>query len=203
MEEHSDIQRHMSANQSRDANINKVGKSVEGKLEESGLVKGSEHKSGSSEDSSIREESEKDEVPRNGTSFYKLEMIKIQLISAHGHQTMVEVEDFMKAKPDAIALSAARIISLMKAGGEKITRAFKSLCWRCKGIQVEEAAIIDLDSLGFDLRVCSGTQIQTLRFAFNSQATSEYSAERQLNDLLFPRIQSRLLKKKRTHQNDH
>ena len=50
---------------------------------------------------------------------------------------MVEVEDFMKAKPDAIALSAARIISLMKAGGEKITQAFKSLCWRCKGIQVE------------------------------------------------------------------
>ena len=50
---------------------------------------------------------------------------------------MVEVEDFMKAKPDAIALSAARIISLMKAGGEKITKAFKSLCWRCKGIQVE------------------------------------------------------------------
>lgn len=116
---------------------------------------------------------------------------------------MVEVEDFMKAKPDAIALSAARIISLMKAGGEKITQAFKSLCWRCKGIQVEEAAIIDVDSLGFDLRVCSGTQIQTLRFAFNSQATSEYSAERQLNDLLFPRIQSRLPKKKPTHQNDH
>ncbi|KAF9683774.1 hypothetical protein SADUNF_Sadunf04G0049300 [Salix dunnii] len=200
MEEHSDIQRHMSCNKSCDADINKVGKSVEGKLEESGVVNGSEHKSESSE---IWEESERDGVPRSGTSFYKLEMIKIQLISAHGHQTMVEVEDFMKAKPDAIALSAARIISLMKAGGEKITKAFKSLCWRCKGIQVEEVAIIDVDSLGFDLRVCSGTQIQTLRFAFNSQATSEYSAERQLNDLLFPRIKSRLLKKKRTRQNDH
>ena len=86
MEEHSDIQRHMFGNQSRDADINKVGKSVEGKLEESGVVNGSEHKSGSSEDSSIWEESEKDEVPRSGTSFYKLEMIKIQLISAHGHQ---------------------------------------------------------------------------------------------------------------------
>jgi len=35
------------------------------------------------------------------------------------------------------------------------------------------------------------------------QATTEYSAERQLNDLLFPRIQSRLPKKKPTHQNDH
>ena len=87
MEEHSDIQRHMSGNQSCDADINKVGKSVEGKLEESGVVNGHEHKSGSSEDSSMwAEESEKDKVPRSGTSFYKLEMIKIQLISAHGHQ---------------------------------------------------------------------------------------------------------------------
>ncbi|KAJ6735342.1 CREG1 PROTEIN [Salix purpurea] len=163
MEEQSDIQRHMSVNQSRHAGTN--------------------------------QESEKDEATSSGTSFYKLEMIKIQLISAHGHQTKVEVEDFRKAQPDAIALSAAKIISRLKAGGEKTMQAFKSLCWRCKGIQVEEAAIIDVDSLGFGLRVCSGTQIQTLRFAFNSRATSEYSAERQLNDLLFPRIQSRLQKK--------
>ncbi|KAL9381542.1 hypothetical protein Peur_027199 [Populus x canadensis] len=196
MEEQSDIQRHMSGNQSHHAGTNQVGQSMEGKLEEPGVINGHEHKSGSSEDISLwREELEKDEVPSSGTSFYKLEMIKIQLISAHGHQTTVEVEDFRKAQPDAIALSAAKIISCLKAGGEKITQAFKSLCWRCKGIQVEEATIIDVDSLGFDLRVCSGTQIQTLRFAFNSRATSEYSAERQLNDLLFPRIQSRLQKK--------
>ncbi|XP_011046046.1 PREDICTED: uncharacterized protein At3g49140-like isoform X1 [Populus euphratica] len=196
MEEQSDIQRHMSGNQSHHAGTNQVGQSIEGKLEEPGVINGHEHNSGSSEDISLwREELEKDEVPSSGASFYKLEMIKIQLISAHGHQTTVEVEDFRKAQPDAIALSAAKIISRLKAGGEKIMQAFKSLCWRCKGIQVEEAMIIDVDSLGFDLRVCSGTQIQTLRFAFNSRATSEYSAERQLNDLLFPRIQSRLQKK--------
>ncbi|KAB5516864.1 hypothetical protein DKX38_027512 [Salix brachista] len=196
MEEQSDIQRHMSVNQSRHAGTNQVGQSIEGKLEEPGVINGHEQNSESSEDISMwREESEKDEATSSGTSFYKLEIIKIQLISAHGHQTKVEVEDFRKAQPDAIALSAAKIISRLKAGGEKIMQAFKSLCWRCKGIQVEEAAIIDVDSLGFGLRVCSGTQIQTLRFAFNSRATSEYSAERQLNDLLFPRIQSRLQKK--------
>lgn len=50
---------------------------------------------------------------------------------------MIEVEDFRKAQPDAVALSAATIISRMKAGGEKITQALRSLCWRCKGIQVE------------------------------------------------------------------
>jgi hypothetical protein len=69
---------------------------------------------------------------------------------------MVEVEDFMKAKPDAIALSAARIISLMKAGGEKITQALKSLCWRCKGIQVEVTHINLLHQLIVKITPCVG-----------------------------------------------
>lgn len=36
-------------------------------------------------------------------------------------------------------------------------------------IVLQEAAIIGVDSLGFDLRICSGTQIQTLRFGFNTR----------------------------------
>lgn len=52
-------------------------------------------------------------------------------------QTTVEAEDFREAKPDAIAHSAGKILSRLKAGGEKISQALKSLCWRCKGIQVE------------------------------------------------------------------
>ncbi|CAN0891775.1 Uncharacterized protein At3g49140 [Linum grandiflorum] len=60
---------------------------------------------------------------------------------------------------------------------ELVEEALISLCWRCKGIRVEEAEAISVDSLGFDLRVCSGTQVQTLRFAFKTLATSEHSAE--------------------------
>ena len=52
-------------------------------------------------------------------------------------QTVVDVEDYMNAQPDAIAHSASKIISRLKAGGEKTIQALKSLCWRCKGIQVE------------------------------------------------------------------
>ncbi|KAI6696379.1 hypothetical protein NL676_016498 [Syzygium grande] len=134
--------------------------------------------------------------PRSGKSFYKLEMINIQLLSVHGHPQTVEVEDFRKAQPDAIAHSAAKIISRLKAGEEKTIQALKSFCWRCKGIQVEEAMIIGVDALGFDVRICSGTQLQTLRFAFDARATSEQSAERQLNNLLFPRVQHKPQKKK-------
>ncbi|KAL0382392.1 UNVERIFIED_CONTAM: hypothetical protein Scaly_0526500 [Sesamum calycinum] len=115
-------------------------------------------------------------------------------INGHGKEkelsqsnSFLEIEDFRRAQPDAIAHSAAKILSRLKGGGEKITRALKSLCWRCKGIQVEECVLIGVDSLGFDVRVCSGIQVQTLRFAFKKRASSEYSAERQLNDLLFPK----------------
>ncbi|KAI9160998.1 hypothetical protein LWI28_013534 [Acer negundo] len=199
IEEHSDIQKHMSSNQSRDADIGQVGEIVGNKLEDLQIINGHRHDSESSNDSSIQaEESNKEGVPKNGTTLYKLEIIKIQLILAHGHQASVEVEDFRKAQPDAIALASTKIISRLKSGGEKTTQALKALCWRNKGIQVEEAAIIGVDSVGFDLRVCSGTQIQALRFAFNTRATSEYSAELQLNDMLFPKIHQKPQKREQT-----
>ncbi|KAL7183729.1 hypothetical protein ACSBR2_026000 [Camellia fascicularis] len=205
IEEHSVIQKHISESndQSGDTDSDQIERSVEDKVEDIGIINGQRHGPGSTQDSDIwAEELEKGESVRNGTSFYKLEMIKIQLISAHGHQTFVEVEDFRKARPDAIAHSAAKIISRLKAGGEKTTQALKSLCWRCKGIQVEEATLIGVDTLGFDLRICSGTQVQTLRFTFNKRASSEYSADRQLNDLLFPRSHHKLQKKKEARQTE-
>ncbi|PON58212.1 FMN-binding split barrel [Parasponia andersonii] len=203
IEEHSVIRKHLSNQQSSNADLDQVGESVEDNSEDLGRINGCQHESDSSKDSSNwQEELEKDEITTNGATFYKLEMIKIQLFSAHAHQTLVELEDFMKAQPDAIAHSAAKIVSRLKAGGEKTTQALRSLCWRVKGIQVEEAVIIGVDSLGFDLRICSGTQVQTLRFAFDTRATSEYGAERQLNDLLFSRNHHKSQKIKQTQQNE-
>ncbi|KAJ7969869.1 Pentatricopeptide repeat (PPR) superfamily protein [Quillaja saponaria] len=189
VEENSVIHKHLLRDQSSNADISHLGDNVEAKGEKHGVINGHGSASGSSKDNAVlAEESENIDIDINGTSFYKLEMIKIQLFSSDGDLTVVEEEDYTKAQPDAIAHSAAKIISRLKAGGEKTMQALKSLCWRYKGIKVEEAALISIDSIGFDLRVCSGTQVQMLRFAFNGKATSEYSAERQLNDLLFPRI---------------
>ncbi|XAR53609.1 hypothetical protein NMG60_11022227 [Bertholletia excelsa] len=203
IEEHSAIQKHISDQKSSTTNLNQVGTNKEHKVEDRETINGHRHGTELSQNSSIwADELEKGESIGNGTSFYKFEMIKIQLISAHGHQTVVQVEDFRKAQPDAIAHSAAKIISRLKAGGEKTTQALKALCWRCKRIQVEEATIIGVDTLGFDLRVCSGTQIQTLRFTFNTRASSEYSAERQLNDILSPRTHHKLQKKTQAHQTE-
>lgn len=144
-----------------------------------------------SEKHQSRTKLEKGQVLQSGTAFYKLEMVNIQLVSAYGNQSTVKIQDFRDAQPDVIAHSAANIISRLKAGGEKITEAFKALCWRHKGIKVEEVSLSGVDSLGFDLRVCGGIQVQTLRFSFSTRATSEYSAERQLHDLLFLRLQDK------------
>ncbi|KAK4487599.1 hypothetical protein RD792_005752 [Penstemon davidsonii] len=186
IEEHSVIQKHIPSPESSDVDTNQI--TEEQQQEGVTQINGHRHENELVDDNpSWANELEKDETLGNGFAFYKLEMIKIQLVSAHGHQSFVEIDDFRRARADAIAHSAAKIISRLKAAGEKTTQALKSLCWRCKGIQVEECALIGVDSLGFDLRVCSGTQVQTLRFSFKKRASSEYSAERQLNDLLFPR----------------
>ncbi|CAD5178498.1 unnamed protein product [Musa acuminata subsp. malaccensis] len=145
-------------------------------------------------------ELDKDQSLHNGASFYKLEMINIQIVSSYGNQFEVKIQDFREARPDVLAHSATNIISRLKSGGEKVSQALKMLCMRQKGIHVEEAVVIGVDSLGFDLRVCSGRQVQTLRFSFATQATSEFSAERQLNDILFPLLKQKQQRWQQAHQ---
>ncbi|XP_076930057.1 uncharacterized protein At3g49140-like [Bidens hawaiensis] len=194
VEENSVLNKYMIDSQSKDE-ANQISE----EKEDLGVINGHRYEP---DDPNTEEELQKDQITGNGTSYYKLEFVKIHLISAHGNQIFVEVDDFKRAKPDAIAHSAPKIISRLKSGGEKTTLALKSLCWRCKGLQVEEVAVIGVDSLGFDVRVCSGRQVQTLRFAFKKRASSEYSAERQLNNLLFPRMPGKQQKQKEAHQTE-
>lgn len=85
IEEHSEIQKHISSNLSHDGD--KDQETVGSKLEDHNTINGHMQESGLSENSSIWEkDSKKDDFPRNRTSFYKLEMIKIQLFSALGNQ---------------------------------------------------------------------------------------------------------------------
>ncbi|MED6173462.1 hypothetical protein PIB30_059704 [Stylosanthes scabra] len=200
IEEHSMIQKHLSATQTSNTDISEWIKS---KGENVDAVNDHVHNLRPPKDDAAQmRKNDSGDIPVNETAFYKLEMTKIQLYTAHGVPTLLEVEDYMKAQPDAIAHSASKIISRLKDSGEKAEQALKSLCWRCKAIQVEEAQLICVDSLGFDVRVCSGTQVQTLRFAFKKRATSEYSAERQLNDILFPGSHQKPQKLTQTHQNE-
>lgn len=147
--------------------------------------------------------SDNDEGSEMGTSLYKLEILHIQLVSFYGNQSVVSLQDFQQAEPDILAHSASTIIARINSCGKKTKTALKSLCRKIKGIEVEETTIIGVDSLGIDVRVRSGTQVQTLRFAFSCRATSEYAAEKQLRQLLFPRSRRRRQKQHQTrHQNN-
>ncbi|URE06141.1 hypothetical protein MUK42_16187 [Musa troglodytarum] len=71
-----------------------------------------------------------DQSLQSGATFYKLEMLTIQI-------STVNIHNFREARPDVLAHSAVNIISRLKADGEKISQALKLLCIRQKGIHVE------------------------------------------------------------------
>ncbi|KFK27685.1 hypothetical protein AALP_AA8G415300 [Arabis alpina] len=185
----SDIQKHTSDTLSK-TDKNKEGVKLEDKLKDICTTSGDESEILETEDS------------RKAISYYKLEMIRIQLITAQGHQTEVQVEAVRKAQPDAIALASDSIVSGLEEDGGKLTEALKSLCWKHNEIQAEEVKFIGIDSLGFDLRLCSGMQIETLRFAFLRKATSVHNAEGQLREILFASTPLKPQKPKQPNQKE-
>lgn len=86
VEEHSVIPKQISDSPSSDHDTDQIVK-MEGHEEETIYINGHKHEDGSTKEGlHWEEELEDDETSESGTSFYKLEMVKIQLISAHGHQ---------------------------------------------------------------------------------------------------------------------
>ncbi|KAH9302096.1 hypothetical protein KI387_013679, partial [Taxus chinensis] len=114
------------------------------------------------------------------SSLYKLEILRIQLISVYGNQPTVTLQDFQQAEPDILAHSSSEIIAHFNTGSKKTKRALKALCWKKKGLDVEGAFLVGVDSLGVDIRVQCGAEVQTVRIAFNSQVTTEDAAKKQI-----------------------
>ncbi|KAK4370682.1 hypothetical protein RND71_010157 [Anisodus tanguticus] len=109
------------------------------------------------------------------STIYRLEIIRIELFSVYGSQLAVSLHDFQDAEPDSLVHSAPAIVEWFRQQGIRCKYALKALC-RKKGLHVERANLIGVDSLGMDVRVLSGTE-----------AKSELAAEKQIRLLLFPR----------------
>lgn len=125
---------------------------------------------------------------KSGTmsSIYRLEINRIELFSVYGAQLAVNLHDFQDAEPDSLVHSVPAIIEWFRQQGIRCKYALKALC-RKKGLHVERANLIGVDSLGMDVRVLYGTEVWTHRFPFKTRATSEIAAEKQIRQLLFPR----------------
>ncbi|KAL5219982.1 hypothetical protein ABZP36_024695 [Zizania latifolia] len=121
------------------------------------------------------------------STIYKLEIMTVELFSIYGKQLMIDPQDFQDAEPDILANSASEIIDRVEQNDDQCTTALRSLCHRKKGLTVEEASLIGVDSLGIDVRAFSGLEARTVRFSFNAQALSERSAEKKIRRMLFPR----------------
>ncbi|KAL2651789.1 hypothetical protein R1flu_019917 [Riccia fluitans] len=129
-------------------------------------------------------------------TFYKLEILSIRLDRGTGGQSNIEVRDFAFAEPDILAHFSTAIMEKINADGNKVDTALKALVQRCKGLEAEEVSLVGIDCLGVDLRVQFGIEIQTIRVPFSRRATCEESAEKLLDQLLFPRPGQRRSKKK-------
>uniref|UniRef100_A0A6P3Z1P9 uncharacterized protein At3g49140-like isoform X1 n=1 Tax=Ziziphus jujuba TaxID=326968 RepID=A0A6P3Z1P9_ZIZJJ len=133
------------------------------------------------------------------STLYRLETMRIELFSVYGIQSEISLQDFQDAEPDFLVHSTSAIVERFSEKGIHCDVALKALCKK-KGLQVEGANLIGVDSLGMDVRVFSGLEVQTYRFPFKVRVTSEVSAEKQIQQLLFPRSRR---KKLRTHGNGY
>ncbi|KAI3683436.1 hypothetical protein L1987_83939 [Smallanthus sonchifolius] len=140
----------------------------------------------------------KDEnINYNASIFYRLEIMRVELFSVYGVQSAINLQDFRDAEPDILVHSIPDIIAHFGDDTMDCNLALKSLCKK-NGFQVERANIIGVDSLGMDVRVFTGLEVRTHRFPFKIRATSETAAEKQIQQLLFPRARRKRLSRTRT-----
>ncbi|XP_041994107.1 uncharacterized protein At3g49140-like isoform X2 [Salvia splendens] len=144
-------------------------------------------------DGDIMSYSTKDDGRCGRSTIYRLDIAKIELFSVYGIQSMIGIQDFQYAEPDILVHSNPSILERFVQTGKRCSVALKALCKK-KGLHVEGANLIGVDSLGMDVRVYSGTEVRTHRFSFKTRATSECAADKQIQQLLFPRARRKKLK---------
>ncbi|EEF31833.1 conserved hypothetical protein [Ricinus communis] len=126
--------------------------------------------------------SSKGDGSSRGSTLYRLEIMRIELFSVYGAQACTYFQD---AEPDVLVHSTSAILDHFSNNGIRCNAALKALCKK-KGLHVEGANLIGIDSLGIDVRTFSGVEVQTQRFPFKVRATCEAAAEKQIHQLLFP-----------------
>ncbi|KAK2972509.1 hypothetical protein RJ640_000756 [Escallonia rubra] len=109
-----------------------------------------------------------------------------RFISSVFQQSAIRWQDFKDAEPDILVHSTPALVEQFSQPEMKSSFALRALCKK-KGLQVEGAKLIGVDSLGMDVRVFSGREVRTHRFPFKVRARSAGAAEKQIQQLLFPR----------------
>lgn len=149
-------------------------------------------------DTEILSFNSKSDVSSSGSTLHCLEIMRIELFSLYGSQSAVSLQDFQEAEPDVLAHSTPAILEHFSEKGSRCNIALKALCKK-KGLHVERANLVGVDSLGMDVRIFSGVEARTHRFPFKVRATCKTAAQKQIHQLLFPRARR---KKFKTHEDE-
>ncbi|KAJ6973248.1 hypothetical protein NC653_033549 [Populus alba x Populus x berolinensis] len=86
-------------------------------------------------------------------------------------QSVVSLQDFQDAEPDVLAHSTSAILEHFSGKGSRCNVALKALCKK-KGLHVEGANLVGIDSLGMDVRIFSGVEARTHRFPFKVRVSN-------------------------------
>ena len=116
-------------------------------------------------------------------NFYKLEVSRVRYIAGFGRMDWLEEASYKEADADPLTPSLEGILTHMNEDHAynmiDYARAFAGLAW------VEDARMINLDNLGFDIEVTGkteedGSQMERLRMMFSSPCEKSHQVRKEL-----------------------
>jgi putative heme iron utilization protein len=116
-----------------------------------------------------RYENSKYWVDYDDFSFHRLEVVDVYYVGGFGVMGWVSAADYQSARPDPLAEASAGIMQHMNTDHkEALIRLARSFA----GIESQEATMISVDRLGFNVRLKTKEGIRGARIAFLQEVTN-------------------------------
>jgi putative heme iron utilization protein len=113
--------------------------------------------------------------------FFKLHLVDIYFVGGFGVMGWITAEEFKSAKPDPLVDVAAGILQHMNQEHRK--SMVKLAAHRC-GLAAEDAEMLSVDRLGFNLRVRTHEGMKGVRLAYDAPAESAEAVRHALIDMV-------------------
>jgi putative heme iron utilization protein len=102
-------------------------------------------------------------------SFWRLEILDVYWVGGFGAMDWLRVSDYAAARPDPLADAAGGIMEHMNRDHSD---ALLTMANVLRGEEAEEARMVNVDRLGFGLRLRSGGRFRSCRIPFTREVTS-------------------------------
>ncbi len=101
--------------------------------------------------------------------FYRMEVAEVYYVGGFAAMDWVSAQEYLEARPDPLADSAAGIIEHMNRDHPDALVTFARVLG---GAQADEASMVSVDRLGFKLRIKSGARLSSARIPFPHEVTN-------------------------------